>query len=75
LETGLSLVAALCVTVHTLPGAHSNGIQPIEKSPEGEGLDARPITELAGCRAASARHRVNCNPCSAQKTKIIKKVL
>ncbi len=43
------------------PGAHSNGIQPIEKSPPGEGLDARPITELAGCRAASARHRVNCN--------------
>ncbi|RRK31812.1 hypothetical protein EBB54_10860 [Schaedlerella arabinosiphila] len=25
-------------------------------------LDARPITELAGCRAASARHRVNSNP-------------
>ena len=43
------------------PGAHSNGIQPIEKSPAGEGLDARPITELAGCRAASARHRVNSN--------------
>ncbi len=43
------------------PGVHSNGIQPIEKSPLGEGLDARPITELAGCRAASARHRVNCN--------------
>ncbi len=34
------------------PGAHSNGIQPIEKSPLGEGLDARPITELAGRRAA-----------------------
>ena len=47
--------------VTPLPGAHSNGIQPIEKSPAGEGLDARPITELAGCRAASARHRVNSN--------------
>ena len=46
------------------PGTHSNGIQPIEKSPLGEGLDARPITELAGCRAASARHRVNSNSSS-----------
>ena len=48
------------VTVHTLlftpwPGAHSNGIQPIEKSPAGEGLDARPITELAGCLAAGCK--------------------
>jgi len=31
------------------------------------GPDARPITELAGCRAASVRHRVNSNtpePCT-----------
>ena len=56
-----SIQILLYVTGHTLPGAHSNGIQSIEKSPAGEGLDARPITELAGCRAASARHRVNSN--------------
>ena len=40
-------------------GCSSNRIQPIEKSPDGEGLDVRPITVLAGCRAASARHRMN----------------
>ncbi|MEY8492646.1 ABC transporter permease [Lachnospiraceae bacterium 29-91] len=33
-------------------GCSSNRIQPIEKSPDGEGLDACPITELAGRRAA-----------------------
>ena len=43
------------------PGAHSNGIRLIVKSPNGEEPDARSITVLAGCRAASARHRMDSN--------------
>ncbi len=56
-------------------GCSSNSIQPIEKSPDGEGLDARPITELAGRRTAGARPRVNNNRLFLSGDKVGEKIL